>query len=327
MLLINGRDRRPLEATLAKFQKILFVVGAGGLTGLAGLLWWGVRNGLRPLDRLVADISAVDATTLSKRFPEQSLPAELQPIAARLNELLERLDAVFQREKRFTGDVAHELRTPLAELRTLAEVNLMVPPGSAKESAAGWREVKAVSGRMEALAVRLLELARADQGTWVMKAETLAVKSTIETAWKRVARIANERGISLELDIPGDLELKADPVLFELILTNLIGNAAHHARISTVFRIEAEGDSLHFINEVDDIHPPDLPFLFERFWKKDASRTDGRRHGLGLTLARDVATLLNSSLTARMPSTNLLDFTLTVNRRGTERAPAANPLS
>jgi len=310
IVLINGRDRRPLEATLKGLQRILVIAGVSVLAGLTVLLWWGVRLGLRPLDRVVSDISSVDAKTLATRFSGPPLPAELQPIAIRLNELLERLDTVFQREKRFTGAVAHELRTPLAELRTLAEVNLMVPAKNVEENAACWAEVRAVSERMESLALRLLEVARVEQGAWPLKAEIFRVEGMIEAAWQRVASVAVARKVTLERDFPASWKIASDPALFELIVTNLVDNALHHATAGTVLRISGGGASLHFVNEVSNLAPGDISLLFERFWKKDSARSDSRRHGLGLALSKDIAVLLGGSLIARMPTIDLLELVL-----------------
>jgi len=310
LLVVTGRDRLPLELTLSKFRNSLSLTGAGTLALLAGFLWWGVRKGLEPLDQLVTDISAMDARQLSTRFPQGGLPLELQPITARLNGLLERLEKVFLRERRFTADVAHELRTPLAELRTLAEVNLMVPPETAEAGAACWQEVESVAGRMESLALRLLEIARSEQGSQAIERHRFAIAPVIDTVWKRMATAAAERRISLVRDISPDMEGETDPVLFEAIVTNLIGNAVHHATSGSVLKIGTTRKALLFTNEVANLDAKDLEFLFERFWKKDASRTDGRRHGLGLSLARDLAAMLGGSLTARMPSGSSLEFML-----------------
>lgn len=309
-LLVVGRVRTPLEHTLRELRNSLWIAGGVTLTGLAVLLIWGVRRGLRPLDQLVTEISGVDASSLSTRFPAAPLPAELQPIASRLNELLERLAAVFAREKSFTANVAHELRTPLAELRALAEVNLMAPPETADEQAAGWGEVRTVSGRMESLALRLLELARSEEPGRAIQRETMAIPPLVEAIWERHIAKVRERGITCQQEIPENLRWDSDPVLLELIVSNLIGNAVHHAPEGSQVRITAGPDFLRFANAAPDLTPADLPNLFERFWKKDAARSDGRRHGLGLALARETALLLGGSLEARLAGDGGIEFEL-----------------
>lgn len=303
-----GRNRQPLEATLSKLRQFLALTGAATLVTFTTLLWWGVRRGLAPLDHLVAEIAAVDATSLAIRLSPAALPLELQPIAGRLNQLLERLGKAFDREKRFTADVAHELRTPLAEMRTLAEVNLIAPLQTPQENAANWQEVAAISLRMESLAVRLLELARAEQSQWEIQPASIVPAVALSATWTRFAALAAERQITLSAELPADLRLHTDPVLFDTILTNLVGNAIHHASRSSSLEVTHHGHTLRFRNRADDLRPADLPLLFERFWKKDDSRRDARRHGLGLSLARELATLLGGSLTARLTTGPCVEF-------------------
>jgi len=298
--LVVGRLRKPLEHTLEDLGEGLMAAAGFSLVALAALVWWGVRSGLAPLNRLVGEVATVNATSLATRFGVTPLPSELQPIAMRLNELLERLEAVFAKEKRFTADVAHELRTPLAELRTLAEVNLMVPPESAAESASCWLDVKNVSGRMESLALRLLELARAEQPGALVRRVTVDFPPLLEAMWKRHATQAMERDITLECKIPEGFTLHGDPVLLEIIVSNLCGNAVQHAATHSILSVTAgEDGTVIFSNDAPDLSVDDLPHLFERFWKKDASRTDSRRHGLGLALAAEAATLSGGGLRAR----------------------------
>ena len=122
--LVVGRDLAPMDRSLAMLRAALFIIGASALAVLAIAIAWGVNSGLAPVRRLRHEVCAVDEGKLRTRFDVVPLPAELQPVAASLNELLARLESAFDRERRFTGTAAHELRTPLAELRALAEVNL-----------------------------------------------------------------------------------------------------------------------------------------------------------------------------------------------------------
>lgn len=312
VLLVVGRKRGSLSDHLKELRNALLIGGAIALVLLGALMLWSVRRGLRPLDRLVEDIAGIEAGSLATRLPEDPLPAELRPIAERLNESLARLEAVFAREKRFTADVSHELRTPLAELRALAEVNLLAPQSSAAERAESWEEVRQVSGRMESLALRLLELARSEEPGRVVRRERVVIAGLVEKVWKHHAAAAGERGIIRDCEISSGLCWSSDPVLLELIVTNLIGNAVHHAPANSVVRIAANGPSLCISNAAPDLTTADLENLFERFWKKDVARSDGRRHGLGLALARETAVLLGGSLGVRLIDEGTVEFELRV---------------
>jgi hypothetical protein len=155
--LVVGRDRASLDDTLSTLRTSLLLVGTGALAALIGIVRWGVRGGLAPLHHLGENVAMVDAASLATRFPVEPLPEELRPLSSRLNELLARLESAFARERRFTANAAHELRTPLAELRTLAEVNLLTP-STELERVESWRDALSTTRRMESLALRLWNL-------------------------------------------------------------------------------------------------------------------------------------------------------------------------
>ncbi|MHA3771815.1 ATP-binding protein [Verrucomicrobiota bacterium sgz303538] len=302
-VLVVGRDRAPLDHTLATLRAGLGFVGAGALGVLALIVHWGVRGGLVPLDRLGESVAAVGAESLATRFPVEPLPVELRPIAARLNELLARLEAAFARERRFTSTAAHELRTPLAELRALAEVNLTTPATEA-EHTESWRDALASTRRMESLALRLLELARVEDAMGVVRSEPVVLIQALSAAWQPWTDRAAERAVTLEPSLPPDLVVQTDSALLGIILSNLCGNAAEHAPIGASLRVGSAMENgivtLLFQNRAGDLVESDLPHLFERFWRKDAARADAQHHGLGLTLAVECAALLGGTLTARL---------------------------
>jgi two-component system sensor histidine kinase QseC len=313
VVLVVGGDHSAMDHTLAVLRTSLLVVGAGALAVLAALVNWEVRSGLAPLDRLSLSVAAVGAGSLATRFPVEPLPAELQPIAARLNELLARLGSAFDRERRVTATAAHEFRTPLAELRALAEVNLTTPATEA-ERAESWRDALATTLRMETLALRLLDLSRAEDAACVLNRESISLSAAFAAAWKPSATLAAERNLTLENTLPADLSVQTDPILLGIILGNLCANAAAHATAATALRISARsstgGVTLHFHNHAADLTPADVPHLFERFWRKDPSRADAQHHGLGLSLAAEFAKLIGGSLTAHLFASGNLEFAL-----------------
>jgi two-component system sensor histidine kinase QseC len=314
VVLVVGRDRTPLDRTLSTLRWNLLLVGAGALAVLAALVRREVRRGLVPLDELSDKVAGVQAGSLATRFAVEPLPTELQPIAARLNELLARLESAFARERRFTATAAHELRTPLAELRALAEVNLTTPANEA-EAHESWRDALATTRRMESLALRLLELARAENSAQVIQREPVGMAAALDAAWQPWAARARERQITREVSLPEGLTVTTDPALLQVILANLCANAVEHATTGSTLHIDATATApgvmaLRFRNHTKDLTADDVPHLFERFWRKDASRTDYRHHGLGLALAAEFATLLGGTLTAHQPASGELEIAL-----------------
>ena len=264
--LVVGRDRAPMDRSLAMLRVALLVTGVSALAVLAAALAWGVNSGLAPVRRLRDEVCKVDANSLETRFEVEPLPEELRPVAASVNELLARLESAFERERRFTATAAHELRTPLAELRTLAEVNLATPATDA-ERAESWQDALATTRRMESLALRLLELTRAENPAPVIHSEFVPLGDAIQQAWKPFAARAGERGIAMEVSVPPSLAARTDRALLGIVLENLCGNAAEHAMAGTPFRISATQDAgsvtLHFRNRSGDLNGQDAAHLLK----------------------------------------------------------------
>ncbi|WP_035600488.1 ATP-binding protein [Haloferula sp. BvORR071] len=294
--LLVGRENRSLDHTLQEIGNASLIMGVITLGALAVLLLWGIRRGLSPLGKLVEQIEKIDGRSLSTRLNAGRTPSELLPVVDRLNELLARLERVFEREKRFTADVSHELRTPIAELRALAEVNLLTPPAGIHEATACWSEAQAIVLRMESLSIHLLELARAEQAGSAPGGESVDVNALLDRTLERHADAAVVRDVTFTIRACGAVTRESDPVIMELIFSNLIGNVTHHAVAGSTCLIELEQGLLKVSNAAAGLSAEDLPQLFDRYWKNDRSRSDSRRHGIGLTLAREAASLLGGSL-------------------------------
>jgi two-component system sensor histidine kinase QseC len=240
---------------------------------------------------------------------------ELQPICARLNALLARLEESFARERRFSADLAHELRTPLAELRSLAECALMWPE---TRDAATDRDTLAVARQMESLVGNMLALARAEHGRLAVRREPVAMEALVQEIWRPFQARAVARGLRPEMALQGTAAT-ADPVLLRSILANLFDNAVNYAPAGGTVRITGDagpaGVTVQVANATDNLEPADLDRLFDRFWRKEAARTDGNHTGLGLPLARMFAGAMDWTLTAALEGERRLVFTL--------RGPAA----
>lgn len=319
-VLVVARNRYPMDHAIEVFQWILWSVGGFSLLGFAGLMHWSVRGGLRPVDRLGQEVAALDASSLHHRFPLDRLALELRPIAAALNQLLTRLEATFARESRFTATAAHELRTPLAELRALAEVNLTTP-GTEAERVECWQDVLSTARRMESLTTRLLDLTRTEHTARVLELQPVNLAIAVARAWQPCQAVAGKRGLTFIPKIPAPLAIETDETLLGVILSNLCANAARYALPGTAFTIQAmekeKGILLLFENQTD-LTPTDVPLLFERFWRKDAARTASAHFGLGLSLAREFAHLLKGELNAELLPPSQLRFTLSLLHPGAE---------
>ena len=310
-ILAVATDRRELDKSIAALAVVLTVSGILMLALTAVMLPWLLRRELAPLDWLGSQAQSISAETLSQRFPSNEIPGELLPITARLNDLLQRLQTSFERERQYSNDLAHEFRTPLAELRSLAELSLKWPDTRNADSD---RNVLAIALQMEGIINRLLALARGDLGQMAVATTTIDLASLMRAVCQPLEARAAGRKVSLQVKVPPGLEIETDEVLARSILANLIENAVDYSPPGATVQVKSDlrnGEfTLQVINPVTDLWPDDLPHLFERFWRKDTARSESAHSGLGLPLARAFATSLGYTLNATLNDEKFLTMTL-----------------
>jgi signal transduction histidine kinase len=183
-IVVVAADCESLDQTLATLATVLVVAVVLTMGITVPLVKFSLQRGHAPLELLSQQAADITADSLQKRFPVDSMPEELQPIAARLNGLLRRLENSFERERRFSADLAHELRTPLAELRTQAEVELAWPESGETEK---HRQTLDIALQMEAMVTRLLELARCENGNISLQVEEILLAPLVEEVWRPLA--------------------------------------------------------------------------------------------------------------------------------------------
>jgi len=312
--LVVARERVSLQNL--RFANRVIIAGAmlSVLLVLAILIKKFVSSGLLPLDQLAAQVRRVDERSLHSRIMHEGAQAiELAPIEQQINRLLERLEAVFQREKRFSSDVAHELRTPLAELKSLAEVG-SIKLDDPQITQAFFDDVKSISAQMERLVTSLLGLARADADLLRVHAEEISLAALVDSAWTTAANdLFKDKQFKNE--IPADLRVRTDAEKLEVILRNLLGNAASYSPPKACVRIWAihgdEGVELNIENPTVDLEAADICLMRERFWRKEQARSPSSGHaGLGLALVEALAGTLELQLGLGLNEENLFYATL-----------------
>ena len=309
--LVVARHRALLDYRLGLVATAIWLVG--GI--LATLTGFGVpviigRN-LQPLERLADHTATIDAHSLQLRFPTDGLPTELRPICQQLNELLARLQSSFEREQRFSADVAHELRTPITELRTLSEVALKWPE-DLRATRTAFQDALAIALQMELIATGLLAIARCEGGLLPVQIEPIPISTLIGGIFHSLADVARVKQITVSVVAADDACWLADSTLLRAILTNLLSNAVQYCTAGGAVRItlrtSGEHGQLLVSNTTNDLGTDDLPHLFERFWRKDSSRSSPEHCGLGLALSKAYAEALALDLHAEL--TNPQEITL-----------------
>ncbi|MGB7159669.1 MAG: ATP-binding protein [Tepidisphaeraceae bacterium] len=297
-------DTRRLDGALATLRWLLLAVGAGAVLSGVAVMAWLVRQGLRPLGDLAGSIERVGALDLSERIDPGGAPAELMPVVQRLNELLERLSDAVSREKAFTADVAHELRTPLAGLETVLEVCASKPrDGPAYQDVVG--KCLRVTQRMHALVDNLLMLARADARQLAVQADRVDLRDLIAECWEPRRAEADRRRLRVTFDAdPADAVAFLDRDKLRMILGNLFDNAVTYADAGGTVTITAQMSggvvTIDISNSGNQVNSEDAARVFDRFWRGDGARADvGVRCGLGLSLCRKLVEVLGGTIAAR----------------------------
>ena len=319
--LVVAEDRTELDQAVATLRGHILPVGIGGLAlvliAVPLVLW----RGLRPLEELTRRTRQVTATNLGCRFATEGLPRELRPIAAGLNSLLERLEESFKRERRFSADLAHELRTPIAELRSLAETHITFPENNGQELAQDAREIAL---QMQSLVVKLLWLYRSEHGQLPVNPEPLDARELIDELWSPRRETAERKRIAFTSDIQPDSGLSTDRTLFTSILRNLLDNAAEYTPLDGAIHVEyREADrrfQLTVSNTTDMPDPTECRNMFDRFWRGDRARVSGQHAGLGLAIVQSFCDLLKYDVRADLPETSRLTVRI---EGGTEAQPSA----
>ncbi|MFG2879642.1 sensor histidine kinase [Streptomyces sp. NPDC048337] len=258
--------------------------GAPPLIGFAAALaWWVTGHALRPVTAIRNGLAAVTASELDRRVPDPGGADEIAQLARTVNDTLDRLERSDARQRQFTADASHELRNPLAAVRSRLEVALAMdrPDRESVEAALADTE------RLQRIAADLLLLARLDGGP-EPRAEPVDLALL---AAEDVARRGGSR-VALRLDARAPVPAAGDPARLERALANLVDNALRYAREEVVVRAGA-ADGWALLEVADDgpgIPEADRDRVFERFVRLDADR--GRASGgtgLGLAITREIA--------------------------------------
>jgi two-component system, OmpR family, sensor histidine kinase QseC len=283
------RDRLVNKSALRMAQLLLLA-----LPVLALLIWVSVGHAMRPLTSMTGAIAQRDANNLEPINLDR-IPAEVQGLVESLNHLLQRLSDSIGKERAFTADAAHELRTPLAAIKVQAQVALASHDESERRHAIG--QVIAGVNRTTHLAQQLLLLARLDHpAAGAMQVADLAALA-VECAG-RYADAAIRKGISFDVSTQPGCVLKADPVALSVLIDNLIDNAIKYGRADGRIAIVVAREQAQLRLAVKDDGPgvalENRARLMDRFYRVEGNEAHGS--GLGLSIANKIARAYHGTL-------------------------------
>lgn len=301
-VLAIARDTGKLLAQLRLLKYLLSIVSAGLLVLAYVVAQVVVKQGLSPLSAVAAQIDNIREDNLESRIAGENLPDEILPIQRQLNSLLERLEASFERERAFNANVAHELRTPLAGIRSIIDVTLMRNRDAAEYRSA-LSETLVVVNNMQTMVTKLLELARVENGRIAAGIEQIKLAELVDKCWQPFSDRAAAAKIVFDNLIDKNLAWKSDKATLSIIFSNLLNNAAEYTnrsgRIWVTSRGIDTGIEIIFENTGNQLAEQQAETVFDYFWRGDESRSGtGVHFGLGLALVKQLVELLGGKIRA-----------------------------
>ena len=308
--LVMAQDRSKLDTALGAVAKNLVLAGGLGLLSTVLLVPPLLTKLLRPLRKVSRQTESIDANALNVRF-DTSQPEEIRPISLALNGLMERLESSFERERRFVSDIAHELRTPIAEIKSYAELKIKWPD---KTEGCFEKEILKMIVRMESLTGNLLKLARMESAQVDGEACEIDLNLKAEECLSQLSHVIHNRKINISQNLQSMETIQTHPDLFHTVLFNLISNAVSHSPACSEVLICSNKDplSITITNPAPNLTQEDLPFIFDRLWQHDQSRSNAEHHGLGLALAKSCAEALGMNISAHLDPESGLHLTIRI---------------
>ncbi len=287
-------DRHADDELLHRLAFTLIIASLLATMAVVRGVYWVVNREMRSVDSLVDQINRLTASTLESRLKGEALPAELLPLVAQFNDLLERLSLSYSQLESFNADVAHELNTPLTNLITNSELALRQCNGNQVDASVLGSNLEELH-RMSEIIRSMMFLSKAERGS-VARCERVA----------SVARIALEvvdyhdavlSESDLRVTLTGDSAAYLDVALLKRALSNLLGNACVYATTGSEIDMHISSDSDGFVrltvcNRGPTIPAEEIALIFNRFYRSDSARSlSDRHHGLGLSIVAAIANM------------------------------------
>jgi two-component system, OmpR family, heavy metal sensor histidine kinase CusS len=290
-----AQDRSSDEQLEKRFGILLGVVLAGSILASAIIAITVTKHGLRPLGEMTRSLERIGPAHLNERVAPAGWPRELQPLATTFDAMLARLEDSFKRLSQFSADLAHELRTPVANIMGEGQVAL-----TRERTPSEYREViessVAECERLSGIVDNLLFVARADAARESIERKKFDGGAAVEKIAAFYRTIAEDRNVAIHCS--GEGEIYADLVLFERAVSNLVDNALRFTPDGGEIKISVTVRNAHSEIAVSDngsgIAPEHLPRVFDRFYRADPSRSSGGA-GLGLALVTSIVDLHGGS--------------------------------
>ncbi len=260
----------------------LILAGTGG--------YFLARKSLAPVVAMGTHARRIGATNLHERLPVLNANDELGQLATIFNDLLDRLDQSFERQRRFIADASHELRTPLAILRGEAEVAMSQHGRKPEDYLESLRILHEETSRLIKIVEDLFTLTRADSGQYLLAPEDVYLEEIVADCAHSARTLAREKNIELSVDASSECLIRGDRALLRRMILNLLDNAIKYTgdggRVDIACQTAATGSEVHVTDTGPGIPLELQSRIFERFFRADPARSrSGHEGGAGLGLS------------------------------------------
>jgi heavy metal sensor kinase len=314
-----GSSLNQVEDALRQvITELLIAAAVVLLLGALGSYWLAGRA-FAPIRRLVEVARTIKAGDLRQRVPVPRTSDEVQALALTFNEMLASLEETLNRQRRFVSDASHELRTPVAVIRSKTDLALQ-QPGELDEYLILLRQINGESERLGHLISDLLVLARADEGKTQFEMELVPLHLLAEAVVANAEPLALERGVELRVEAAEPVVVRGDEARLIQVIMNLLDNAIRYTNAggSVVLSIACtpEGAMLTVRDTGIGIQPEHLPHIFDRFYRVDSARTHKAEgnNGLGLAIVTWIVRVHHGTIDVESQPGHGSTFTVTLPR-------------
>lgn len=265
---------------------LLFFIGVPSITIVSLLGGFGIaKRSLMPIRKIITSAEVISQGNLSERVPQTQIKDELGELTDALNGMLASVEAAFTREKQFSSDASHELRTPVTVVRAYTET-LIKEPGLTEEQRESQQTILTECTRMEKIISQLLLITRGQEKRYPICIETIMLKAVVDSVTETMEEQLQEKDIKFVSHCSANIEIQADQSLLTQMLLNLVENAVKYGKEQGTITLSVKQNNESTILSIKDdgigIPEDALPHIFDRFYRVDASRN---RNGSGLGLS------------------------------------------
>jgi signal transduction histidine kinase len=279
---------------IAAFKKMFFVTMSGLMVTAVLVGWFMARRALSGVEAVTRTARQISESDLGRRVPILSRHEEIDRLAITFNQMLDHIEKLIAGIREMGDNIAHDLKSPIARIRGMAEISIGEAAGSAGEPSVAGSIIEECDRLLDMINT-MLTISKTDAGTHEIAAAPVNIADIVRDAAALFAPLSEDKGIRMTCETSDTLMVEGDRKLLQRVVANLLDNAIKYTQAPgtiDIRAVHAKGENDTVSVSIKDsgvgIHPDSLPRIFDRFFRCDQSRaTEGV--GLGLSLARAIA--------------------------------------